>query len=127
MIVVPAIDLLEGRAVRLREGRRDEATVYHERPWEMAGTFVAAGASCVPVVDLDGAFAGAPRQTETIGRIARIAGVPVQAGGGLRDQAAVETVLAAGASLAVLGTAALLLRLSCVPCDGSVLLFRASI
>ncbi len=106
MIVVPAIDLLEGRAVRLREGRRDEATVYHERPWELATAFAQAGATRVHVVDLDGAFAGSPQQTAMIGQILAASHLPVQVGGGIRDEAAIDAVLAAGARWAVLGTAA---------------------
>lgn len=106
MRIIPAIDLLEGKAVRLREGRREEATVYHERPWELAARFAEAGAEELHVVDLDGAFAGAPRQLEMIRRILAAAGRPVQVGGGIRDAAAIAAVLEAGAARVVLGTAA---------------------
>jgi phosphoribosylformimino-5-aminoimidazole carboxamide ribotide isomerase len=106
MIVVPAIDLLEGRAVRLKEGRREDATVYHERPWELAAAFAKAGATRVHVVDLDGAFAGAPVQFDMVQKILGASQLPVQVGGGVRDEAALEAVLAAGARWAVLGTAA---------------------
>jgi len=105
--VWPAVDLLEGRAVRLHEGKRDRATVFHERPWELPPQFVADGAEGIHVVDLDGAFAGAPVQHALVARlIAAAGGVPVQVGGGIRDRAAVEAVLAAGATRVVLGTAA---------------------
>jgi phosphoribosylformimino-5-aminoimidazole carboxamide ribotide isomerase len=107
MRVIPAIDLIEGAAVRLAEGRRESATVYHQRPVELVDDFVAAGADRIHVVDLDGAFAGAPVQTALIGELCRASRVPVQVGGGLRDLTALEAVFAAGARLAVLGTAAI--------------------
>jgi phosphoribosylformimino-5-aminoimidazole carboxamide ribotide isomerase len=106
MKVWPAIDLLEGWAVRLHEGRRDKATVFHERPWELVLELVADGAQGIHVVDLDGAFAGAPVQHELVARVIKASRVPVQVGGGIRDRAAVEAVLAAGAARVVLGTAA---------------------
>jgi phosphoribosylformimino-5-aminoimidazole carboxamide ribotide isomerase len=103
--LTPAIDLLGGKVVRLREGRRDEATVYSDTPWTIADDFARAGASLLHVVDLDGAFAGSPQQTALITTLVAC-GLPLQVGGGLRDEAAVEAVLAAGARYAVLGTAA---------------------
>jgi phosphoribosylformimino-5-aminoimidazole carboxamide ribotide isomerase len=106
MIIVPAIDLLGGRAVRLKEGRRDDATVFSERPWELAGSFAQAGAERIHLVDLDGAFAGEPRQFDMIRRLLEAAHLPMQVGGGIRDEAAVDAVLDAGARWAVLGTAA---------------------
>jgi len=104
--VWPAIDLLEGRAVRLHEGRRDRATIFHDAPWELPAAFAADGAEGIHVVDLDGAFAGAPVQRALVARIVAAASVPVQVGGGIRDRAAVEAVIAAGAARVVLGTAA---------------------
>jgi phosphoribosylformimino-5-aminoimidazole carboxamide ribotide isomerase len=109
MIVIPAVDLRGGRCVRLREGRADAETVFSEDPVAMAERWAAQGARRLHVVDLDGAFAGAPRQTSLIAAIARaVAPVPVEAGGGLRDLAAVEAALAAGAAWAVVGTRAAL-------------------
>jgi phosphoribosylformimino-5-aminoimidazole carboxamide ribotide isomerase len=108
VIVIPAIDLLGGKAVRLVRGERDSATIYSDEPWRLAGE-LAAGAERLHVVDLEGAFAGAPIARDAIERVLRAAeaaGVPVQVGGGLRDQAAVEQAFAAGARWAVLGTAA---------------------
>jgi phosphoribosylformimino-5-aminoimidazole carboxamide ribotide isomerase len=61
VLVIPAIDLLDGRAVRLAEGDRSRSTVYSEEPWTLVGDFARAGAKRIHVVDLDGAFAGAPR------------------------------------------------------------------
>ncbi len=109
MIVIPAVDLRGGRCVRLREGRADAETVFSEDPVAMAERWAAQGARRLHVVDLDGAFAGAPRQTSLIAAIARaVAPVPLEAGGGLRDLAAVEAALAAGAAWAVVGTRAAL-------------------
>jgi phosphoribosylformimino-5-aminoimidazole carboxamide ribotide isomerase len=107
MRVWPAIDLLEGRAVRLHEGKRDRATVFSNAPWEIPARFAADGAQGLHVVDLDGAFAGKPVQHALVRRVIAAAGaLPVQVGGGIRDRAAVEAVLAAGATRVVLGTAA---------------------
>jgi phosphoribosylformimino-5-aminoimidazole carboxamide ribotide isomerase len=107
VIVIPAVDLREGRCVRLREGRAEAETVFSDDPVAMAERWVAAGAERLHVVDLDGAFAGAPRQTALIAKIVEaVRPVPVEAGGGLRDIAAVETVLEAGVAWAVVGTRA---------------------
>jgi len=109
MIVIPAVDLRGGRCVRLREGRADAETVFSDDPVAMARCWVERGARRLHVVDLDGAFAGAPRQTPLIAAIARaVAPVPIEVGGGLRDAPAIEGVLAAGAAWAVLGTRAAL-------------------
>jgi phosphoribosylformimino-5-aminoimidazole carboxamide ribotide isomerase len=107
MILIPAVDLREGRCVRLREGRDDARTVFSDDPVAMAERWVAAGAERLHVVDLDGAFAGAPRQTGLIAKIVdAVRPVPVEAGGGLRDVAAVEAVLEAGVAWVVIGTRA---------------------
>lgn len=109
MMVIPAVDLRGGRCVRLLEGRADAETVFSEDPAAMAARWAALGARRLHVVDLDGAFAGVPRQTPLIAAIARaVAPVPVEAGGGLRDLGAVESVLEAGAAWAVVGTRAAL-------------------
>ena len=109
MIVIPAVDLRGGRCVRLREGRPDAETVFGDDPVAMARHWIAQGGARLHVVDLDGAFAGAPRQTALIARIiAAVAPVPVEVGGGLRDRAAVDAVLDAGARWAVVGTRAAL-------------------
>lgn len=106
MIVYPAIDILDGRAVRLRQGRFDEATTYHEDPLTAARAWVAEGARVLHVVDLDGARAGEPRALDHLRAIAAQAGVPVQYGGGLRTAEAVREAVAAGAQRVVVGTAA---------------------
>ena len=106
MILLPAVDIRDGKAVRLRQGRFDEETVYADDPLAAAGSFVEAGARFVHVVDLDGARAGEPVNLHHLERIAAEAGVPVQYGGGLRSLASIRTALAAGAARVVLGTAA---------------------
>ena len=93
--------------MRLREGRDDARTVFSDDPVAMAERWAAAGAERLHVVDLDGAFAGEPRQTALIAKIvAAVRPVPVEAGGGLRDAAAVQTVLEAGVAWVVIGTRA---------------------
>jgi len=106
--VIPAIDLLGGRAVRLSQGRYDEATVYEERPALAAARFVAAGATRIHVVDLNGAKAGHPVNALAIRSVVSAAGrVPVQLGGGLRTLAAIEAALELDVDRAILGTVAL--------------------
>jgi phosphoribosylformimino-5-aminoimidazole carboxamide ribotide isomerase len=105
-VLYPAIDLLEGRAVRLHQGDRRSAKVYAEDPAAQARAFVEEGAQALHVVDLDAAFGG-PRQLRLIERVARAAAPAlVQVGGGVRDLDAAEQTLAAGASRVILGTAA---------------------
>ncbi len=106
MILFPAVDILEGKAVRLARGDFDERTVYAEDPVGAARAWAQAGARFLHVVDLDGARAGAPVNLEHVERIVREVEVPVQVGGGLRSLEAVEGALRAGASRVVLGTAA---------------------
>jgi phosphoribosylformimino-5-aminoimidazole carboxamide ribotide isomerase len=101
----PAIDLLGGRAVRLEQGRRDRATIFHERPIELVAELARDGADRLHVVDLDGAFGG-PRQLDLVRSIVAASPIPVEVGGGIRDRASVEAVLALGAAFVVLGTAA---------------------
>ena len=110
MIVIPAVDIKDGRCVRLREGRADQMTVFSDDPVAMAKRWADLGAERLHVVDLDGAF-GAPRQTALVAAVvAAVAPVPVEVGGGLRDLAAVEDLLVAGARWAVVGTRAALDR-----------------
>ena len=106
MELIPAIDLRDGRCVRLVQGDFDQTTVYGDDPVAVAQRWEAAGATRIHVVDLDGAKAGRPTQTDTVAAIVRAVGVPVQLGGGLRDQAAVETAFGLGVADVILGTAA---------------------
>lgn len=106
MNIIPAIDLLEGKAVRLREGDRAQRTVFSDQPWTLVHEFAAQGATRVHIVDLDGAFSGARAHRDIVRRIAAESAVPVQVGGGIRDRAALDAVFETGARYAVLGTAA---------------------
>ena len=106
MILLAAIDILDGKAVRLARGAFDQQTVYDADPLDAARRWVRDGARALHVVDLDGARAGEPANLEHIRRIASEVGVPVQVGGGLRTIEAVREAIAAGASRVVLGTAA---------------------
>lgn len=103
--VIPAIDVLEWRCVRLSEGRREHVTIEGGEPAAAVARFAAEGATWLHVVDLDGAFSGRP----TPGLVEEVvaAGVPVQVGGGLRDERTIERALAAGAARVIVGTAAL--------------------
>jgi len=105
MIVYPAIDIRGGRCVRLSQGRDDARTNYYEDPVEPAVQFAQAGAEWIHVVDLDGAFGGAPLNLATLARIAQL-GPKIQFGGGMRDRALAEATYAAGASRVVIGTRA---------------------
>jgi phosphoribosylformimino-5-aminoimidazole carboxamide ribotide isomerase len=106
MIFLPAIDIRDGRAVRLERGDFSKETVYVADPLEAARSWVEAGARQLHVVDLDGARAGEPRSLDHLRRIASELEVPVQYGGGLRSLVAVREALAGGAQRVVLGTAA---------------------
>ncbi len=106
-VLWPAVDIRDGRAVRLAQGEFDRETVYDADPLDAALRWLGDGARALHVVDLDGARSGAPVNLDHVRRIVDAAGVPVQVGGGLRDAAAVARVLDAGAARAVLGTAAL--------------------
>ncbi len=106
MLLFPAVDIKDGRAVRLRQGDFDDVTVYEDDPLAAARGWVEAGARFLHVVDLDGARAGEPRSLEHLERITRAVDVPVQYGGGLRSLPAVRDALRAGATRVVLGTAA---------------------
>src|SRR5437588_8694200 len=105
-VVIPALDVLGGRCVRLAGGKRERVTVEGGDPARAAARFVGEGASWLHLVDLDGAFSGSP----TAGLVERVAaaagGVPVQAGGGFRSEEAVEAGLRAGAARVMVGTAA---------------------
>jgi len=106
--LIPAIDLLGGKCVRLSQGEYDRSTVYAEDPATMAEKFAAANIQRLHVVDLDGAKAGTPKNTEAIRRIvSAMGGIPVELGGGIRTFEAVESTLALGVDRVILGTVAL--------------------
>jgi phosphoribosylformimino-5-aminoimidazole carboxamide ribotide isomerase len=106
--IVPAVDLRAGRCVRLRQGRADAETVFSDDPVATARRWQDARAPRLHVVDLDGAFAGRPAQTDLIRAMIAAVDVPVQVGGGLRELGHVEAVLEAGARWAIVGTRAAL-------------------
>jgi phosphoribosylformimino-5-aminoimidazole carboxamide ribotide isomerase len=106
MIFLPAIDIRDGRAVRLEQGRFDKETVYVDDPLEAARSWVDAGARSLHVVDLDGAREGEPQNLHHLKRITEELRIPVQYGGGLRSIVSARNALAAGATRVVLGTAA---------------------
>jgi len=106
MILYPAIDIREGRCVRLKQGRGDQATVYGEDPVAVAEQWRRLGARRLHVVDLDGAFTGRPVNTAIVGEIISRTGIPVQIGGGIRSLAAADAWIQAGADRIVLGTSA---------------------
>ena len=107
MVILPAIDLKDGKCVRLRQGRADDVTVYGDDPAAQAKDWAEQGGRELHVVDLDGAFAGTPRHAETIARIIAAFGGPVEVGGGLRTPEALAAVIEAGAARAIIGSAAL--------------------
>jgi phosphoribosylformimino-5-aminoimidazole carboxamide ribotide isomerase len=105
--LIPAIDLKDGRCVRLRQGRMDDATVFSDDPLAMADRWVGAGARRLHLVDLNGAFAGEPVNGTAIRAIAgKHPGLPIQVGGGIRDEATIDAYLDAGVSFAIIGTQA---------------------
>jgi len=107
MLLIPAIDLKDGACVRLRQGRMDDDTVFSDNPVEMAGKWVAAGGRRLHLVDLNGAFAGEPVNGEVIRAIARAyPDVPIQVGGGIRDEATIQAYLDAGVTWCIIGTQA---------------------
>jgi phosphoribosylformimino-5-aminoimidazole carboxamide ribotide isomerase len=106
MILYPAIDLKDGQAVRLLRGEMSAATVFNDDPAAQGRAFVEAGAEWLHLVDLDGAFAGEPRNARAVEAILAACPVPAQLGGGIRDRATVERWLNAGLRRVILGTAA---------------------
>ena len=107
MIILPAIDLKDGKCVRLRQGRADDVTVYGDDPAAQAKDWADQGGQELHVVDLDGAFAGTPKHAEVIARIIKAFGGPVEVGGGIRTPEALNAVIEAGATRAIIGSAAL--------------------
>ncbi len=108
MLLIPAIDLKDGRCVRLRQGDLDDATIFSDDPAKIATQWLEQGARRLHLVDLNGAFAGKPKNSEAIKSIiAAIDGeIPVQIGGGIRDLDTIERYLDAGMSYVIIGTAA---------------------
>ncbi len=105
MKIFPAIDILDGKAVRLYQGRLDSVKVYNDDPVDQARIWASQGAEWLHVVDLDGAVLGKPANADIIARIVKAVNVPVQTGGGIRGMETIDRVFEAGVSRAVLGTA----------------------
>ncbi|ANJ67272.1 1-(5-phosphoribosyl)-5-[(5-phosphoribosylamino)methylideneamino]imidazole-4-carboxamide isomerase [Halothiobacillus diazotrophicus] len=107
MLLIPAIDLKEGACVRLKQGRMDDNTVFSDDPLAMAKRWVDAGARRLHLVDLDGAFAGSPRNRASIAAICEaFPELPIQVGGGIRDEETIEQYLEMGVSYVIIGTKA---------------------
>ncbi len=106
MLVIPAIDLKNGACVRLEQGLMDRDTVFSQDPAGQARIWQDAGAEIIHLVDLDGAFAGVPRNRDAISAILQAITVPAQLGGGIRDLATIEAYLQLGLSRVIIGTAA---------------------
>jgi len=107
VILFPAVDIKDGRCVRLEQGRADAVTVFGDDPAESALKWARLGAQWLHIIDLDGAFSGQPRNFELVKRICAEAGVPVQLGGGVRDLATAKAYIEAGVSRLIIGTIAL--------------------
>ena len=107
MLVIPAIDLKEGKCVRLRQGKMDDSTVFSDSPVEVAGQWVEQGAKRVHLVDLDGAFAGEPVNADIVHAIAeKYPDITLQIGGGIRNQKTIRTYIDAGVTYVIIGTLA---------------------
>lgn len=108
MLIIPAIDLRAGRCVRLVEGRLDKETVYSDEPATVARQWQEQGAKLLHVVDLDGAFTGAPKNLDKIQAILKSVDIPVQVGGGIREISVIEELLGMGVKRVILGTVAII-------------------
>ncbi|TET29423.1 1-(5-phosphoribosyl)-5-[(5-phosphoribosylamino)methylideneamino]imidazole-4-carboxamide isomerase [Candidatus Aerophobetes bacterium] len=124
MLIIPAIDLKEGKCVRLVRGKLSKETIYSKDPIEIARKWVREGAERLHVVDLDGAFQGKPVHMELVGRMAREVRVPIEFGGGIRDFAILKEVLEEGIEYAILGSQALssdFLEMACKEFGGRIM------
>jgi len=107
MLLIPAIDLKDGKCVRLRQGKMEDETIFSDDPVSVAGRWVEAGARRLHIVDLNGAFAGEPVNADVVHAIAEAyPELPIQIGGGIRDEETVETYLDAGVQYVIIGTKA---------------------
>jgi phosphoribosylformimino-5-aminoimidazole carboxamide ribotide isomerase len=106
MYIIPAIDLRDGRCVRLIQGRYDHQITYHDDPFRRVNEFRSAGAEWVHIVDLDGAKAGKPVNTDTISAIAALAQLKIEVGGGLRDEDSIKQLFDMGVERVIIGTKA---------------------
>lgn len=107
MIIIPAVDIKDGRCVRLLQGRKDAETVFSDDPAAMAAKWAGDGAQLIHVIDLDGAFEKAPRNFQSIKKILAMVAVPIQVGGGIRDEKTIKMYLDAGVDRVIFGTEAI--------------------
>jgi phosphoribosylformimino-5-aminoimidazole carboxamide ribotide isomerase len=126
VLLIPAIDLKDGRCVRLRQGRMEDETIFSDDPVEVAGRWVEAGARRLHLVDLNGAFAGEPVNGGVIQAIARAyPDLPIQVGGGIRDEKTIQAYLEAGVNFVIIGTQAVkepeFVARACASFPGSVI------
>lgn len=125
MIVIPAVDIKNGKCVRLLQGRMDAETVFSDDPAAMAGKWEAEGAELIHVIDLDGAFEKSPQNLNSIRKILETVNVPIQLGGGIRDQKTIEMLMELGVHRVIIGTEAIrnpqLVRDACRTFPGRVI------
>jgi phosphoribosylformimino-5-aminoimidazole carboxamide ribotide isomerase len=125
MIIIPAIDLKEGKCVRLMQGQMDKVTVFSNDPAEIAMRWEDRGAELIHIVDLDGSIAGSPKNREVIEKIVKSINVPIQLGGGIRDLATINQYISIGVSRVIMGTMALeapyLIKQACQLYPGRIL------
>ncbi|MCX8069795.1 MAG: 1-(5-phosphoribosyl)-5-[(5-phosphoribosylamino)methylideneamino]imidazole-4-carboxamide isomerase, partial [Thermodesulfovibrionales bacterium] len=107
MIIIPAIDLKDGKCVRLLQGRKEDVTVYSDNPVEVAFKWQSSGASLIHIVDLDGAFTGEQKNLQAIKEIVNSIHIPIQLGGGIRDIKRIEMLFNLGIDRLIIGTAAI--------------------
>jgi len=107
MMIIPAIDLKDGKCVRLTQGRKDEETIYSDDPVDVAKSWEGQGARYLHVVDLDGAFEGKPKNLSLVEQIVKHINIPIEFGGGLRTTESIKTVLEMGADRIIVGTKAI--------------------
>lgn len=107
MIIFPAIDLRDGKCVRLYQGKFEESEVVGEDPLKVAMSFKESGAEYIHMVDLDGALNGEIKNLKVISEVVKTVGIPVELGGGIRDMKTIDMLIEAGVSRVILGTAAL--------------------
>ena len=107
MLIIPAIDIKNGKCVRLSQGQMDHETIYSENPLDVANKWVEEGAERIHIVDLDGAIEGKPVNVDIIHSIVEAyPNIPLQVGGGIRDEDTIQTYLDVGASYVIIGTRA---------------------
>lgn len=106
MLIIPAIDLIEGRCVRLKEGRKEDVTVYSDNPSKTAKRWESLGATLIHIVDLDGAFSGSLKNLKSIMAIREAVSVELELGGGIRDLETIRRLINLGINRVILGTSA---------------------